>query len=1180
VTTLQPQLPTLLLAGKGERMADALSAALAQRGLSTDSTSIDELVQRAYVEAPDLIVLIGDGARDGGRKALAALAKNAGTAAIPVALVADSAQLGAKIDAFKHGVVAVVPRTASVDELATNLATLARELPERPGQLAGGLAEASVDELVELLSEELRSGILSVGMGEGAGSAQVVLEADRPLSEVVGELVAKLRPLVGTPDAGPLSYEFYETPAARIGSLDLELPRDGVSDVLQDRRLLLIGENAARSDLLVQELRAAGAQVVVADGEGTGLARARLLDPEVAIVDGRTDHSWSLPALRALRRDGRLRWASLLMADSAQLWRGKEPNVVRLAASIAPLVAHDLELAERAQAEPSFDTRLEVIGPSRLLRALDSTGLGLRVRLTHPRVAVEIDLSEGLVVGASATLPGSKVPIEGTAALATFCSLSSGRVQVERKDAPATTNVMTPLSLALSAAESESPLVAPSLPPPRMSDPPARPAPSDSADAARVVNRLEELLTRLDQAVSKGQNRARRLSPTPARPIRALGKLPSGPELELLDSNAPTTKRHPRLAQLDEAAAGVPPRKREPTDSEEDTGLFGELERQLSIEPDRARAQSAGAIAQSAEEEEENTGLYGNEILAQLKANAHRSDPPPPATKAVPPPKKVVPPPRKAGGEAKPIVAKPSPKSEAKPSAVKPAEPKPSAVKPADVKPSPAKPIGTSFPSKKAPLFADVETPLVNDTKAVVAKAEAEAMASAPISPFASRARTPGPSAAKPADPKRPRARQRSRTIVGTPGVVQPPEAAELPPAEPAAPLVSATPASAPLPAPAEVTEVAEPAQKAPLRSRSPTLLGAPMAAIGLPPRTEPAVAQAPSAAPQAVPPQPAAAPPEVIAPQPLPAPSEAFAQTEIAVPAVTSAQLASSGFDRISSVPPPRVEPPRPVAPQPEVQRSAKPRSRAGLYAAIALVLFAIPVGGAAVWFFALRDPGPSAPRPAPLQARPTVEPSEPSRPQPEAPRPEPVAAEPAPEAMAEGTEPTEPEPTEPEVAEPTEPTPAPPSNTALAADAPIEGRDEDFSLAALGVQPAHGNRPVPPETFNRLLRSANTFRNREQWAQAADLYREVLSIQPENPRATAGLALVHMGDGDHARAIAWAQRLARLHPEWATNFVLLGDAYEAAGDRAAARRSWTHARELDGRLQSARQRLAEHPE
>ena len=200
--------PTVLLVGTGERMQAALEDALERHHMMVESVPTNRAVEAAFAAAPDLLVLLGDAALDGGRSVLARLGASPATSTVPVVLLADEAGLDRRLDAFRHGVVAVVPKSASADGMARRVAELARELPEREGETAGELGEATVDELVELFSQQLRTGILSVtAEGREDASAQIVLRAGRPVADAIEELVERLRPLVSAGGAGSLRYE-------------------------------------------------------------------------------------------------------------------------------------------------------------------------------------------------------------------------------------------------------------------------------------------------------------------------------------------------------------------------------------------------------------------------------------------------------------------------------------------------------------------------------------------------------------------------------------------------------------------------------------------------------------------------------------------------------------------------------------------------------------------------------------------------------------------------------------------------------------------------------------------------------------------------------------------------------------------------------------------------------------
>lgn len=243
----------------------------------------------------------------------------------------------------------------------------------------------------------------------------------------------------------------------------------------------------------------------------------------------------------------------------------------------------------------------------------------------------------------------------------------------------------------------------------------------------------------------------------------------------------------------------------------------------------------------------------------------------------------------------------------------------------------------------------------------------------------------------------------------------------------------------------------------------------------------------------------------------------------------------------------------------EPPPERTVKKKASKAPWIALIAILLLAPAIGAGVWWFMTQRPAPRAaiadtprePAPEPAKIAP-----------PPAPDPEPPPPERAPQHVAEQA---------PEQA-PEQPAPPP-----IASDGPLEGREEDFSLAALGVTPAT-RRPRPDE-IESLLRAANGRRLREHYDQAAQAFREVLSFEPDHPRATAGLAIVHLANGEPQLALLYAQRLVRLRPSSGNFFLLLGDAYRDSGNPDMARRAWERAVELDDELSAARERLRSLP-
>ncbi len=457
--------PTVLLVGRGEPMDAALRLALDRHNLAVEEVPGD--VRAAVLTmAPDLVLLVGDAARDGGRKILEQLSGDATVSTIPVAVLGAGGKLGARVAAYRHGAVAVIPRTASADAIATRVAILVREIQERAAAPQAELGEATFDELVDMVSRELRSGILSVQSKDGE-PMRVVLGAGRSVAVAVEEFVRRLRPLVAR--AEPLNYELHVSSGGQVGLLDAEPGPEAEPVQLEGLRVLLVDTEPARADALAQELRARKVVVSVADASGRGLERARGLDPEIVILDAAGMEGPGFDVLRTIRRDVRLRWASMLVAPWDEIWPNPEsmPDVERLSERMAPLVVHDQQLRRRTASEETFDTRLESTGPCRLLRILTDSPHALHVTFRSRTGSVEVDVAEGLIVGAQGNSNGATV--EAVHALAAILAMGSARVHVERRANPATANLMAPVDEALARATEEAKPLPLSQPPPPMS---------------------------------------------------------------------------------------------------------------------------------------------------------------------------------------------------------------------------------------------------------------------------------------------------------------------------------------------------------------------------------------------------------------------------------------------------------------------------------------------------------------------------------------------------------------------------------------------------------------------------------------------------------------------------------------------------------------------------------------
>ena len=199
-----------------------------------------------------------------------------------------------------------------------------------------------------------------------------------------------MRPLVTR--AEPVVYEFHDQAGGTIellGSEDSTLEADARR--VAGMRLVLVGDDPSRADVLAGELRRVNVEVVVVDVRGNGLDRARELDPDVVLIDEEAVRGDGFELVRRVREDARLRWASLLVVATDELWpkARSAPLLPKLIARLGPLSLPSRTLRERMAAGEAFDTRLETLGPVRILRAAAATPgtwrIGVHGRRAIPR---------------------------------------------------------------------------------------------------------------------------------------------------------------------------------------------------------------------------------------------------------------------------------------------------------------------------------------------------------------------------------------------------------------------------------------------------------------------------------------------------------------------------------------------------------------------------------------------------------------------------------------------------------------------------------------------------------------------------------------------------------------------------------------------------------------------------
>ncbi len=445
---------TVLMVGQGEPMQTALGEALRRHGVSVAGCATAELERAVRVYAPDLVVLIGDAAVRGGISVVRRMASNPATDVIPVAVISNDAVQKHEGQDFRSGAVAIVPRASGADSIARRLSELATEVPDRSGLVSGRISRDNLQEVVDLVSNDMKTGILSIRSPAGPVEGMpVIIETERPSAHNMELILERLREAVTGTET--LEYEFHETSGGRLSSLNRTT---GTSEIdvtqLQGVRLVILDSDELRAEKLAHLLAARGLQIAAADFSAAVIPRVREIDPQIVVMDSAAVGGKGMEFVRAMRKDPQLRWASMLVVRWEDYWSKSpddaEPDIAQLTSRILPLVEQDLEISRRVEDEVDFDTRLELVGPGRLIRALGSVPGVRHVSVAGNKRDVEIDIADNSVLGAYSTLRDDPSgALQGVPALLSLWELNAARVSVREQDLPSVANIMMPIDEAL-----------------------------------------------------------------------------------------------------------------------------------------------------------------------------------------------------------------------------------------------------------------------------------------------------------------------------------------------------------------------------------------------------------------------------------------------------------------------------------------------------------------------------------------------------------------------------------------------------------------------------------------------------------------------------------------------------------------------------------------------------------
>lgn len=535
------QEPVVVLVAS-DTLRGTLRPALELKDLRVHLAQPDEVLSRVSGLVPDLVVLEETVA---GLELLRQLSADPRAGVSPVVMLSDKAALAERLQAFRHGAAVVLGVEDDVGELARKIDAAARGAASREAhELSGAAGEATLDELVKTLEKELRTGILSVWPSgeQDAHATRLVLGGGRPLTAAIDAFVRTIRENVVSAEA--LRFEFEEHTGGEVEEVsEEELEEYAPEAELFGLRVLLVDSDAPRMDAVATALREKGVEVIVSDlaPSESRFQRLRTTDVAAVLISRHDAERAGYDFIREIRRDVRLRWARLLLVNWAGVWDEESgASLDTLLPVLTRLHQKETELLPGPEDPQPLQTRVELLGPARLLRVLAS-GSGLRRATVHSRrVLVEIDFDAGKVLGARATLGNvDGPPLEDAAAIAAFLVIASGSVRVAPVETPLSTALMdTPVAV-MGLAERQPEPLHPSVYAPPISErlrrlaPPKPPSgkPPPMPTAAAVVQLTDSDVFEMVEG----------LGSHPSKPAKASS--PPAPAVSQRKSDVPSTTR-------------------------------------------------------------------------------------------------------------------------------------------------------------------------------------------------------------------------------------------------------------------------------------------------------------------------------------------------------------------------------------------------------------------------------------------------------------------------------------------------------------------------------------------------------------------------------------------------------------------------------------------------------------
>lgn len=323
--------------------------------------------------------------------------------------------------------------------------------PEKRGSTLDGLSEATVDEVVERVTQEIRRG-LSESLQTGR-ERKILLGEGHEILAAAWSAIGRIRAHLTNRSAG--SIRFRDGPRrggpAVLALVDGEsYPDDGtVCTSLEGRRFLIVDDDPGVRWFFAGLLKEAGALVMEANNGQEALEAARRSRPDIVISDILMPGIDGFTLCQELKRDVILAdvpvilisWKEDLLARMRELQAGAS-GYLRKEAGATPIlecVHQILRPIERLEAQlrtgGEVRGRLDGLGVLTLLKTVGRERPNARVTVRDARSLFEIDFRKSEMAALTKTATDGSF-VRGQIALQQLLAARSGRFAVVQSELP------------------------------------------------------------------------------------------------------------------------------------------------------------------------------------------------------------------------------------------------------------------------------------------------------------------------------------------------------------------------------------------------------------------------------------------------------------------------------------------------------------------------------------------------------------------------------------------------------------------------------------------------------------------------------------------------------------------------------------------------------------------------